>query len=225
MRSKSLIFTIILLSATIYTYGQSQCACNRDSLWTANINCDTTYLKDHSFLYYQFNCDSSWLTIENKTGKKKVLCSIDYELSGYTYRLGFRLIKEYQKYLLFRYGCPANGPCYHVLLNKTSWKETQHFNEIIYSNENSGKGFIIYFSNNKLSSLTIHFIDSNKKYFINIPGNRFHNNLIPESQFNEGVIKNKLLLLPYEYKDSSDKWLKDEIKIDLSKYLPAIVGR
>lgn len=185
-----------------------------------SINCDTIVLKNKSLLYYQFNCDSVWLTLENKKGNKNILFSMGAELYGYTYRLGYQLIKEFKTTLLFRSGCAANGPCNYVLTNKENGKEIEKFGELIFNSEDSLSEFIIYFSDDKLSSLTLYFINTNKKYKIKIPAERFiGKTIIPEQQFEKPVLENDNLTLTYKYKlNKKENWVKDNINIDLKKF-------
>lgn len=77
-------------------YGQKkECFCDKDTLMnTATVDCKTVLLKNNSKLYWQFNCNRIWLTLENINGKKKVIDEVEVGLYGYTYRLGYYLIKE-----------------------------------------------------------------------------------------------------------------------------------
>lgn len=139
------------------------CGCITDSLITENTtSCDTVILKSGGKLYYQFNCDSIWLTYEND--KKHIIFNMTTELYAYTYRLGYQFSKEYDKYLLFRSGCPANGPCDFILINKETGKETKQLGELIYDHDSEVfHDFLIYFSDSNLNSLTLYFVDENRK--------------------------------------------------------------
>ena len=41
-----------------------------------NIECDTAFLKSNSLIYYQFDCDSIWLTLENQNSVKHEIFKI-----------------------------------------------------------------------------------------------------------------------------------------------------
>ncbi|MFN8237394.1 MAG: hypothetical protein U0T77_04425 [Chitinophagales bacterium] len=89
---------------------------------SSTVDCDIRTLKNKAKLYYQFNCDSIWLTLENN-GQKKIIFSTDTELYAYTYRLGYQLEKEYKNSLLFKFGCSASIPdCSYILINKWNGK-------------------------------------------------------------------------------------------------------
>lgn len=131
------------------------------------------------------------------------------ELYGYTYRLGYSLIKEYQNSLLFRSGCPANGPCIYTLIDKTNGKKIKEFNQLICIGtdvqwEKSFPyqyNFVVYFTDN-YDSLKIYYIDT--KQLLTIPFNVIKNKLTsvnPEYQFNKMTLKGNLLELYYTTDD------------------------
>ena len=48
------------------------CFCENDSLINHyTVECDTILLSNKSKLYWQFNCDRIWLTLDNVNGQKK----------------------------------------------------------------------------------------------------------------------------------------------------------
>ena len=214
---KQVIFILLLIFTSI-SYGQNKCFCENEPDLIERVPCDTTILKNKSQLYYQFNCDSVWLTLDNNQNKV-VIFSMGTELAGYTYRLGYLLTKEFKNSLLFRWSCPANGPCNYVLLDKNTGKILQHYNELIYKAQDSLADFIIYFTNDNLSSLTIDFIDRNKKYQIAVDSNKFRG-INPEYQFEEAVLDNDKLKMTYSYlKNETDtNYITENIEIDLKKY-------
>lgn len=195
--------------------GQIQCGCAKDTSLNGSINCDVIHLKNGAKLYYQFNCDSSWLTLKNRNGKEIVLCSLDSILMQYNYRIGYQLSKEYKNALLFRSGCPANGPCNFILINKNTGKKISELGELIY-NHNTDKfyDFIIYFSSKNI--LTIHYINSGKKYSLPID-TRYFNELIPEYDFDKVFVKKDILTLTYSIKRKT-KWIPSKLSYDLKKH-------
>jgi hypothetical protein len=60
----------------------------------ATVSCETRILKNKAKLYWQYNCDNIWLTLQTIKGKKIKLDEVPIELYGYTYRLGFHVVKE-----------------------------------------------------------------------------------------------------------------------------------
>lgn len=77
------------------------CFCTEQPM--LSVHCDSTFLSDNSFLYYQFTCDSIWLTLETPTNQKKILKTFNLttDLPEYHYRLHYQLEKEYPNHLLF----------------------------------------------------------------------------------------------------------------------------
>lgn len=124
---KYIIF-LILFQINICCAQNKKCFCVENKLMNdSQINCDTIILKNGYNLYWQFDCDRIWLTLENANNSKIVLDEINSNLYGYVYRLGYQLIKDYPKKLLFRSGCPANGPCKFIVINKRDGKITKEY--------------------------------------------------------------------------------------------------
>ncbi len=196
------------------------CRCIDDEFLSNVDDCDTTILQNGALLYWHFNCDSSWLTLE-KNHKKMVLNSIR-EMHDYTYRLGFQLEKEFKTTMLFRYGCPANGPCMHALLNKETGKVVEEFEELIFNAEDTKADFVIYFDSNNLTSVILQYINTGRKHKINIPSKWFKNFHDPpiEQQFDKGRLEGQIYIQPLQYKEDEDQknWLYDSLVIDLNKY-------
>lgn len=217
----NLIALIVFLTYTSFGVN-SNCLCNKDTSYNEPlINCDTTVLRNNSILYWQYDCDKMWLTLENESKQKYVIDDIESALYGIHYRLVFQLLQEYENTLLFKYSCPANGPCNHILIDKTNGNEIKKIGELIDLSDNFDDSiqdinrFIMYFSNDN-SHILVHFINSQK--LLAIPFNeKLKYKLIPEYNFYEIRFENNKIELEYENED-------DEIKIffiDLSndKYL------
>ena len=123
-----LIFCGLFVVSISYAQ-KKQCFYDLDtSMNEATVSCETIFLKNKSKLYWQYNCERIWLTLENVKGQKFILDTIEVELYAYTYRLGFHLVKEYSNSLLFRSGCPANGQCIYTLIDKINGKTIKQLN-------------------------------------------------------------------------------------------------
>ncbi|MFN0255088.1 hypothetical protein [Pedobacter ureilyticus] len=176
----------------------------------ATVSCDTTRLSNQSTIYWQYNCDRIWLTLENKKKEKFVIDSVPPELYGYTYRLGYHLIKEFDSGLLFRSGCPANGPCIYTLINKYNGKVLDEFNQLICIEKSSNDSkynfnFIVYFSANQ-SYLIINYLDKNKR--LKIPFQEKLTAAVPEQQFDKMILDQYILTLQYYSDNGTPKALK-----------------
>jgi hypothetical protein len=214
------ILTILSILSPLHIAGQTLvCNCPTDKfINSSNTPCNVTKLKKGGSLYYQFNCDSVWLTLENSQRQKHIIYSMAgetyKELYGYTFRLGFQLSKEFEKTLLFRKSCPANGPCDFVLINKETGQTEKKFGELIYDHKGpTFYDFLIYFSDSSLSSITLYYVDTKKTYKIATYAKHF-NATIPEYLFNDITLKKDTLELVYDTEDD----VKQKILIDLTKY-------
>ena len=205
---------ILLIAISTIGYGQIKCSCDSQTWMKESVSCKPTILKNGSKLYYQFDCDSAWFTLENAKHKKTILFSLPAELTGYTHRLGYYLIKEYKETLLFRYGCPANGPCSHVLINKTTGKKVKEFDELIYGLDYTKTDYILYFTTEKRNSLTLYYINTGKYYRIPVNPRDF-TGVTPEYEFDKPKLAKNILTLFYE--SSATDPVKKKLRINLTK--------
>ena len=212
------LLTIIVVLFFGQVVGQKkQCFCDTDTLMNnATVSCDTKFFKNRSKLYWQYNCNRIWLTLENSKGRKKVIDEVEIGLYGYTFRLGYHLVKEFDKLLLFRSGCPANGPCVYTLIDKSTGRKVKEFNQLICINtdlewndsKNYPFNFIVYFAED-YESLKIYYVDT--KHILTIPFSAKKNNLtagVPEYQFENMTLTNNLLKLFYTTTDNKELILK-----------------
>lgn len=161
----------------------------------ATVSCDTTQLKNGSILYWQYNCDRIWLTLQNVKREKIVIDEVPVEFYGYTYRLGFHLIKEFRNSLLFRTGCGASGPCFYILIDKYTGKKLKEFDQLICIDTDVqlddaqpyNYNFVAYLSEN-LDQLIVYFIDSQET--IKAPFREKLTSAIPQRQFEKMIVEN-----------------------------------
>lgn len=217
------IFPVLIL---LFCFGQAfgqkkDCFCDQDTLMNgATVDCETVLLKNKAKLYWQYNCDRIWLTLENSSRKKMVLDDMDVTFYAYTYRLGYHLVKEYQHTLLFRSGCPANGPCVYTLVDKETGGIVDTFDQLICIDTDSkwedtheyAYDFVVYFSEDA-KSLKVQSINRKKTWTVafDAAANKL-TSVIPEHQFNRMVLKGDLLVLDY----TNDAGKNLQLKIRLS---------
>jgi hypothetical protein len=167
----------------------------------ATVSCDTTKLSNGSCLFWQFNCDKIWLTLLTTSKEKFVVDEVPVDLYNYTYRLGFHLIKEFNKTVLFRSGCSASGPCSYTLIDKSDGKKVRTFDQLIcIDTDILLKGahpyefpFVVYLSR---EHLVVYFVDSDR--VIEIPFEEKLTAIVPERQFESMLLEKKLLTLSYK---------------------------
>lgn len=209
----------ILLLLTLPVFGQNKhCFCDENTQMNrATVSCDTTNFSNGAKLYWQYDCERIWLTLENSNGQKNVIDEVPVELYGYTYRLGFQLIKEFSKTILFRSGCPANGPCIYTLIDKNNGNKVKEFDQLIcvdtdINRKNPHKynfDFVIYISDTS-DYLIIYYIDSEKT--LKVPFKEKLTSIIPRYQFDEMMIDDNILTISYVLENKTKK----SIKIDLN---------
>lgn len=210
------IFTTLslLTIAGIANAQPKNCFCDRDTTMNgATVSCDTTRLSNHALLYWQYNCDRIWLTLENSRKQQFELDEVPVELFGYSYRLGYQLIKAYKNSLLFRSGCAANGPCIYTLINKHNGKKIKEFDQLIcidtdvqWSNAHPYNfDFVVYLSY-RTHQLIIYYINDKRK--ISIPFKEKLTAIIPEHQFLDMSLKGTILTLAYQRENKSIKKLR-----------------
>lgn len=201
------------------------CGCKSNPDLTEFISCDTTRFQNGAMLYRQFNCDSSWLTFENKSGVKRVLFSLEKPLNELTGRLGYIFVKEYQNSLLFINKKASGGgfPVDFELLSKDNGQVLKEFGTIIFHSDDSLNNYVLYLSSDSLDTLTLYSVDQNKDFNFSIPKGRLRKTLsetsqtFPEFLFEEPSIDKSILTLTYKYlvSNSPEKWDTDKIQIDL----------
>jgi len=175
----------------------------------STVGCDTTYFSNGSKIYWQYNCDRIWLTLENSRNNKVVIDEVPSEYYQYTYRLGFSLVKEYKNCLLFRGGCPANGPCIYTLVDKDNGKKIKSFSQLICMDTKDDKGapqkynydFVVDLSEN-LDNIFVYFIDD--KRIKKSPFKDRLTSVIPQSQFEKMTLTNDILTIYYEIDNCND---------------------
>lgn len=203
----------------------NNCGCKSDPDLNEAINCDTTRFQNGALLYRQFNCDSSWLTFESKSGLKSILCTLNKPLIELTERLGYIFEKEYKNSLLFINKKASGGgfPADFELLSKENGHVLKKFGTIIFHSNDSLNNFVLYLSSDSLDTLTLFSVDQNKDFNFSIPEGRLlktvreSSQMFPEFLFDEPIINNNILTLTYKYlvSNSPEKWDTDIIQIDL----------
>lgn len=216
MTLRVVIISIFFSNSILAQSKQCGCATNRN-LAGNNIECTTTNLTNGYKLYWQFNCNFIWLTLETKQSKKIIIDRVDTMFQDLVYRLGFNLVKEFKSTLLFTYGCPANGPCNYILIDKYSGRKLKKFGVLIGAPQKGDEyNFVIYLSPMK-DYLRVYFPDSGKLLQIPVDKQDFFYT-VPEYQFDQIQLHKNVITLTYETSRSPSKSVTKTQKIDISKY-------
>lgn len=143
------------------------CSCdNRDMVEENTFQCSVLSLDNDAKLYWQWNCDSAWLTFENTD--KVILKSCDQETVYGCDRIGLQFLKEYSNYLLFQYqwisGC-CDSPDM-VFLSKETGIEIRRIPKEQFVWGEVENDYLLHFSDTTLTSLV--FLDhrSEKQYHV-----------------------------------------------------------
>lgn len=206
-------------------FGQKkQCLCAENpEMNTATISCETTILKNGAKLYWQYNCEKIWLTLESK--KKKIqIDQIDVSDFGITYRIGYHIIKEYERSVLFRSGCGATGPCSYILIDKNTGKKLKEFNQLIAIDTDVKMDnpqpysfpFVVYLST-ETDDLIVYFIDNQKT--VKVPFNEKLTGIIPENQFSDMKIIDNSVIITYQAENGKNKAIKVNLKTSHQKII------
>ncbi|MGB1248038.1 MAG: hypothetical protein ACPG4Z_04075 [Chitinophagales bacterium] len=115
---------------------------------------DTTQLSNGAVLYYNWNCDSTWLIFSNK--KEQVILKSCFDSDPIMCsRLGLNYIKEYPNYLLFTHewisGCCT--PHDLVFIDKESGKEKERITNALFVWGDTDKDYSLFFSDSTYTSL------------------------------------------------------------------------
>ncbi|NTS44033.1 hypothetical protein HRG84_24350 [Flavisolibacter sp. BT320] len=223
-----LLLLLISFYFSTVTYGQG-CSCKDAPELKDVISCKKVLFSNGAKLYRQFNCDSSWLTFESKNGRKTVLYSLEAPLINLSERLGYQFIKENKQSFLI-INRLISGCCTlpeFLLYNKNNGKLLENLGSLIYYSEDAKENFVLYFSDSTLNAVTLHYLNSGKKYQIPVPQNRFAETLektgenYAELLFDEGELKKSVLAIGYRYqrKGEGEQWYDDTIRLDLKKYV------
>jgi hypothetical protein len=206
-----LIFFAFFFWAPILLQAQSICNCEKDTVLTNEIlsgtkatlkwkekPCQITTLKNGNLLYYQFNCDSTWLTFENiKTREKKVLFSKGTDDYANSYREGYLLRNEWSNFVLF-YWHFSPIPLY-VLVNKhTGQKIDKIPSTLIFDSvddKNRISDFAVYFEKvEKPEFIILHNLKTDKKKKIKFPSSIKQQSVYFEQQCTSRIIDDKNIL-------------------------------
>ncbi|PWN63294.1 hypothetical protein [Chryseobacterium oncorhynchi] len=219
--------TLITFTFFIFTFGplygqKKQCHCNKDTLMNnATVSCETRMLKNKAQLYWQYNCDKIWLTLETSKRKKITIDKVPVEYYGYIYRLGFHFVKEFNNSILFRSGCAANGPCIYTLIDKTRGKKIDEFGQLIcidtdIKDEKKYPFEFLVYADSNYKRIIIYYPDTKK--VLKVPFDFEKNNVtavIPEYQFDRMEVSGNILTLYYT--TSEDKKLNLKINLKNKK--------
>ena len=181
---QTLIILIIIISYSTVFSQEYNCGCDTINIIPENrYQCDTTIFTNGAKMYWQWDCDSSWLTFENK--EKFILKSCN-EVNVYgCLRTGLDFLKEYPNYLLFQYkwvsGCCT--PPDLIFLNKENGNELRRISNSQFIWGDTDENYTLYFFDTTYNRLI--YLDNNT--------DQKHICKFDKEQVNQSVTKNNVL--------------------------------
>lgn len=165
---------------------EPSCGCDKKKATPENqYKCDTTFFSNGAKLYWQRNCDSTWLTFENK--KKLILKSCEKMDVYECQRTGLDFLKEYQNYLLFQYkwisGCCT--PPDIVFIDKINGNEIKRIPNDQFVWGDIDENYVLFFSDTTYTHLIYLNNNTDKEYTL-----QFEN-----GQIDKSIVKNHVLQL------------------------------
>ena len=179
MKLKTTFFILILIFTNIQLYSQQlECFCDSMEIIEENrYKCEYQNFENGSRLYWQWNCDSAWLTFENK--EKVILKTCENETVYGCQRGGLGFLKEYPNYLLFQHkwisGC-CDSPDM-IFLNKETGMELKRIPKDQFVWGDIEKDYLLYFSDTTFTSLILLDHMTDKMYTMKFESNQIENSL------------------------------------------------
>jgi len=191
------------------------------------VKCDTTIFSTKTRLYWQWNCDSSWLTFETKKGTKRIIQTFKEDELPKTESIRPRFIKEFDSKLWFKQQ-KVPGCCYppsHFLLNAKVGTTLWEVQEDLFVQENQEKNLVFYFSDTTFTQLVAFDLMKNKKTNYTIPKNRILKTLkmakvpfVSEIFEKSRIVKSQVEMYYNYYKEDGRKqWVKDTIQFKIGQ--------
>ena len=217
------VLTIISFCFFTHIYSQ-KCECSNNPDLKNLISCKQTRFQNGAKIYWNYDCNSSWIIFENGKIKKKIF-ELDKQSIEYSGRLGYRNWREYKNAFLIENSLVSGccQPSEFTLYNKNNGKKIAELGTIIFFKDSKENQFALTFNNN--NNLLFTKLNENKYCRIKIPQNLIEialknsNELYPENLFENIKFKNELLTFDIKYKEKQNSvWKKKTIIFDTKKY-------
>lgn len=233
--SGKLNLLILSFSLTVSSAG-AQCFCEKDSTLADFVICDTTEFDNKARIFWNFDCDSAWLSFQSPKGDIEEIFTLSDGMQNLATRLGYSYVAEFNKHFLIQNnvisGC-CSPPDYR-LFDKSTGVELRNLGRIIYYSDDRSSPFIISFTGSNYEedlvvgyydSLTIYNTLTEKEYKIAIPGGSLNNTLkksglnYPEQLIEETVMTATSFSFTHYTNDPSKSAKTKKITIDLKPFL------
>ncbi|MGG5210872.1 hypothetical protein ACQWU4_18280 [Chryseobacterium sp. MIQD13] len=216
--------TIIVLFLSVNWAFSQKCGCSKNPNLKEVISCEPSLFKNNAKIYWEYDCNSSWITFQKGNVKKKIF-KLEKELIELTGRLGYRSWTEYKNSFLIENsvisGCCE--PAEYILYNKNTGEKISELGTVISINNSEDQPYTITLKTD--SELLYTNLNNNKSYTIKIPKDKIENTLEHSNEFHledlfeDAGIKNGILTIHLKYKESENSsWKVEVIKFDIKKH-------
>lgn len=200
------MFSFVLLISFTFVFSQ-QCSCAQKPELKDVISCEATQFQNKAKIYWEYNCNSSWITFQKGKEKRKFF-ELEKEFIELSGRLGYRNWTEYKNSFLIE-NSPVSGCCQpseYILYDKNNGRKIKELGTFILSSNTENQPYIITLKSN--DKLLFTDLQDNTSYPIKIPEDLIEETLknseelYPEKLFENIHIKKDVLFISLKYKES-----------------------
>ncbi|WHF52398.1 hypothetical protein QGN23_03740 [Chryseobacterium gotjawalense] len=213
------MLTTILTFFSLQVFSQV-CSCEKKSYLKNIISCNKTTLKNGAKIYWNYDCNSSWITFQNKNFKKKIFY-LEEDLQDYSGRLGFIEWTETKNYFLVKNkvisGCCE--PLEIFLFNKDNGNKIKKLGTLISEKDIGQNSYFLILQD--LNTVLLFKSSDDQTYKFNLPKGRLEKSLKSsgdihaEDYFKDAKFRNNIFTVNYKYLDENNRWKTAQLKIEL----------
>jgi hypothetical protein len=211
---------IIVFSCFLNLIYSQTCSCSKKPELKDLISCKPTIFKNGAKIFWEYDCNSSWITFQNGKKKKKIF-ELEKEWIDFSSRLGYRSWTEYKNSFLIENSVVSGccQPLEYILYSKETGNKIAELGTAVFKNDSGKHPYTLTMIGNDEVLFTN--LNNNKSYGIKIPWKKIEYTLknsdkfYAEELFENVQMKNGLLSMQLKYKDSKNsKWKKEFIKFN-----------
>jgi len=143
---------------------KANCGCTKQKIDLEEpISCDPIVFKNGSKLHWQWNCDSIWLTFENRqTLIQNTIRTCEIADINLCRKIGLVFLKEYPHYLLFKDVLipDSNSPADIIFFSQENGDETRRIHKDLIVRNDADNDYLLYFSDASYKKLV--YLNYNK---------------------------------------------------------------
>lgn len=213
---------IVIFSLFLHLVYSQNCGCSKKPELKNLISCQATVFKNKAKIYWEYNCNASWITFQKGKIRRKIY-SLDKNTMEFTTRLGYIQWTEYKNSFLIE-NSKASGCCdphEYILYSKETGKKIAELGTAIFSDDSSKNPYVLTMSGNDEVLFTN--LNTNQSCRIKVSQKKIENTLknsdilYAEELFENFQFKKGMLSMQLKYKDSGNFWKKEKIFLDTAK--------